>query len=148
MAANTKRAKESAMRAGEAAAAARSNPYVKRLIEDEDLRESIKDAYESVRGAYARMSNGKGPAKAIQDKKTQRALRDAVENLRDVSEQIREKPKRKRRGRILVLVAVGAGLALVLSEGTRKAVLDRLFGSEEEFEYTSNTSPAAETANA
>jgi hypothetical protein len=35
---------------------------------------------------------------------------------------------------------VGGGLALALSEGLRKKVLDALFGAEEEFEYTSSTS--------
>ena len=33
-------------------------------------------------------------------------------------------------------------LALALSEDLRKAVLDKLFGAEEEFEYTSTTTPA------
>ena len=31
-------------------------------------------------------------------------------------------------------------IAIVLSEDARKTVLDALFGAEEEFEYTSNTS--------
>jgi hypothetical protein len=42
-------------------------------------------------------------------------------------------------GRVFVLGAVGAGVALAVSEGLRKKVLDTLFGAEEEFEYTSNT---------
>jgi len=42
-------------------------------------------------------------------------------------------------------VLVGAGLALALSEGLRKKVLDALFGAEEEFEYTSTTTPAPAT---
>ena len=37
---------------------------------------------------------------------------------------------------------VGAVAALVLSEDIRKAVLDRLFGAEEEFEYTSTSAPS------
>ena len=41
---------------------------------------------------------------------------------------------------------LGAVLAIALSEDLRKAVLDRLFGAEEEFEYSSTTTPAAETA--
>ena len=36
----------------------------------------------------------------------------------------------------------GLNLALALSEGLRKKVLDALFGAEEEFEYTSTTTPA------
>jgi hypothetical protein len=37
---------------------------------------------------------------------------------------------------------VGAGAALAFSEPLRNKVLDALFGKEEEFEYTSTTSPA------
>ena len=45
-------------------------------------------------------------------------------------------------GRRLLIVAIGAGLALALSEGLRKKVLDALFGAEEEFDYSSTTTPA------
>ena len=38
---------------------------------------------------------------------------------------------------------VGGALALALSEGLRKKVLDALFGAEEEFEYTATTTPDA-----
>jgi ATP-dependent Lon protease len=51
--------------------------------------------------------------------------------------------------RLVLLGLVGTGVALVLSEGLRKKVLDTLFGAEEEFEYTSTTStptPAGTTA--
>jgi hypothetical protein len=41
-----------------------------------------------------------------------------------------------------MLAIVAAVLAIVLSEGLRKTVLDALFGAEEEFEYTSTTTPA------
>jgi hypothetical protein len=42
---------------------------------------------------------------------------------------------------MLFVGLVGAGLALALSEGLRKKVLDALFGAEEEFEYTGSTTP-------
>ena len=45
---------------------------------------------------------------------------------------------------------MSAGIALAVSEGLRKKVLDALFGAEEEFEYTSTTSspsPAPATAS-
>jgi hypothetical protein len=140
-------AARSARRAGEAAVAARSNPYVQRLIEDEQLRDDLRSAIDSARHAYGRV-NGKGPAKALQDKKVQRDLRTAADSLRNASDRIKGKQKKHRRGRILVIALVGVGLAVVLSEGGRKAILDKLFGSEEEFEYTSTTSPTPETANA
>jgi CHASE3 domain sensor protein len=149
MAVRSKRAQESARKAGEAAASLRSNPYVQRLIEDDELRANIREAFESARDAYTRIANGKGPAKALMDdKKVQRDLRQAAESMREASEQLRgRRTKRKSRlGRLLLIALIGAGLALLLSEDLRKALLDRLFGAEEEFEYTSTTSPAPETA--
>jgi hypothetical protein len=147
MASKQKRARQSAKKAGDAATALRENPYVQRLIEDDDLRDNIRAAFESARDAYGRMANGKGPAKALMDdKKVQRDLRQAAESLREASEQIRGKRRRKglTLGRLLMLAIIGAVVVLILSEDARKALLDRLFGPEEEFEYTSTTTQAAE----
>ncbi len=122
---------------------ARDNPYVQRLIEDEELRDSLKKAFEAARGAYTRASGNGGAVKAVtSDKKVQRDLRVAAESLRDASEQLRAPKKRKKGklGRLVLLALVGAGLALIFSEDARKTVLDSLFGAEEEFEYTSTTS--------
>jgi hypothetical protein len=84
----------------------------------------------------------------MEDKKVQRDLRKAAESMREASEQLRGKRKKRRLtfGRLVLITLIGLGLALLLSEDFRKAVLDRLFGAEEEFEYTSTTSPAPETA--
>ncbi|SRR5581483_3056062 len=133
-----------AEKARRAARQAGSNPYVRRLLEDEELRESIKSAFDAARHAYGRMANGKGPYRALtEDKKVQRDLRTAAENLRVASERMRGKGRREGHPvrNLLALAIVGAVLALVLSEDLRKAVLDRLFGAEEEFEYTSTTQP-------
>jgi hypothetical protein len=126
--------------------AAKDNAYVQRLIEDEDLRENLRTAYDSARKAYARMSNGRGPSAALNDKKTQKQLRVAANSLKDAADSLTTAKKRKRRGRGLLLLLIGAGLALALSESLRKKALDTLFGAEEEFEYTSSTTPASEPA--
>jgi hypothetical protein len=95
------------------------------------------------------MQNGKGPAKAVMDdKKVQRELRTAAESLRQASQQLRGRRTRPRRfglGKALLLAILGAALILILSEDARNAVLDKLFGAEEEFEYTSTTTPATES---
>jgi hypothetical protein len=123
---------------------ARENPYVQRLVEDEELRDSLRNAFEAARGAYSRATgNGKGTVKAVAgDKKVQKDLRSAAESLREASERLRAPRKRKksRLGRLVLFSLVAAGIALVLSEDARKTVLDALFGAEEEFEYTSTTS--------
>jgi hypothetical protein len=139
-------ANKKVQKAGKAAQSARSNPYVQKLIEDEDLRQNIVQAYESARDAYGRLSNGKSPAKQIfDDKKLQKHIRETAGSVRDVSVGLYEAPakQKKRRGgfgRLIVLGVVGGAVALVVSEGLRKKVLDALFGAEEEFEYTSTTS--------
>src|SRR5919202_5307168 len=129
--------------------AAKDNPYVQRIVEDEDLRDNLRTAFESAKKAYERMANGKGPAKALlDDKKTQRELKEAASSLREAADSLRgakAKKKRRRRGRVLLLL-VAAGAALALSEGLRKKVLDALFGAEEEFEYSSTTTASGSPA--
>jgi hypothetical protein len=134
-------------RAEEAARAARSNQYLQRLIEDEQLRSNLMSAYGSARSAYARMSNGKPAGRALlEDRKLQRELSDAVTSLRDVTSSLREPPRRRRRGRgmvrMLAVLAIGGMLAVILSEDLRSKVLDMMFGAEEEFDYSSTTAPA------
>ena len=140
-------AKKKAAKAGAGAVAAgnavRSNEYVQRLVEDEELRDNLRTAFDSAKKAYSRI-NGKGPMKALtEDKKTQKELKEAAGSLRDAAHSLRggKKKKKRRLGKLLLVGIVGGGLALALSEDLRKKALDALFGAEEEFEYTSSTTP-------
>jgi hypothetical protein len=129
-----------AQRAREAVGAAGNNPYLRRLIEDEDLRNSLRDAVDAARDAYDRLSsNGNVIDAAIDDKKVHRDLKSAAENLRDASQRLRGEERKRHWGRLILVAVAGAILALVLSEGLRKSLLDAMFGAEEEFEYTSTT---------
>jgi hypothetical protein len=145
-------AKKKAQKAQKAAMKARANPYVQRVIDDDDLRANIVDAYDSARKAWARLSNGKSPTKQIfDDKKLQKEIKNAAGSIKDASVALREAPKRKRGGigKFLLVGVAGAGVALAVSEGLRKKVLDALFGAEEEFEYSSTTTaspPSGQTA--
>ena len=142
-------AKKQAAKAGAgvwaASRAVQHNPYLQRMLDDDDLRENLREAFESTRRAYARMSNGKGPAHAVlDDRKTQKELKRAAGNLSEAADTlrgVRKGHKRRRRGGLILLLLVGAGAALALSEELRKKVLDLIFGAEEEFEYTSTTAP-------
>jgi hypothetical protein len=142
MAKSTKAAR-GASKARSAVGSAGNNPYLRRLIEDEDLRNSVRDAFEAARDAYERLSsNGSIVDAAIDDKKVHKDLKVAAENLRDASNRIRGKREKNRLGRILLIGIAGAVLAIIISEDLRKALLDKVFGAEEEFEYTSTTTPA------
>ena len=141
MAKKTKAAKASA-----GAAVAGASPYVQRLIQDEELRDNIRNAYESGRSAYDRLNHGKAPAKALlDDKKLHKDLQRAADSLRDASDALRQGPVRKRKGgigRLLLISIVGGAVALAVSSDLRNKGLDLLFGAEEEFDYTSTTAPS------
>jgi hypothetical protein len=148
-------AKKKAAKAGAAAAA----PYVQRVISDEELRDNVRVAVDSARVAFARLQNGKAvPTTVLDDKKFHRDVSKAATALKDASDALREGPKKKKRKgglfRKLLFLAVAGGVAVAVSEDLRSKVLDTLFGKEEEFDYTSSTTPSTpaptptETANA
>ena len=138
-------AKKQAARARTAAEDVWGNPYVQRVVEDAELRENVRTAFQSLLAVYGRLSNGKPASKQLMDdKKLHKEVRQAAEALRDAGSALREgRMKRKRRGfaKLLFVGFVGAAVALVVSESLRNKVLDALFGAEEEFDYTSTTTP-------
>jgi hypothetical protein len=140
--------KDKFSKASQAARAAQSNPYLQRLIEDAELRSSLRSAYGSARSAYGRMTNGKPASQALfEDRKLQAELKQAIGSLRDASSSLREPPAKASRrrgglGRSLVILTIGAVLAVALNEGLRSKVLDLMFGAEEQFDYSSTTAPA------
>jgi ferric-dicitrate binding protein FerR (iron transport regulator) len=129
--------------AADLAAVTKATPYIQRLIQDSDLRNNIRTAYESSKSAYDRLQSAKQPQKAVlEDKRLQKDVRKAAEALREASSALTEAPKKRRKGGIgrkLLLLVVGAGVALAVSEKLRSKVLDTLFGAEEEFQYTPPT---------
>jgi hypothetical protein len=143
-------AKSKPEKAKAAAEGAWGNQYVQRYVQDEELRANVKDALDNARSAYARLTNGKSASKVVmEDKKFQKDVKNAADSFKEASIALRDGPKRKRSGgfgKLLLLAIVGGGLAVALSEDVRNKVLDLLFGKEEEFDYTSTTSPPATPA--
>jgi hypothetical protein len=145
-------AKDKAAKAAAAAQSARGNPYLQRIIQDDELRDNMVVAFEAARNAYGRLSNGKAPTKLLmEDKKLHADLKRSADALRDAASSLREapkhsKPKKKRKGgfgKILLVAVLGGAIAVAVSDGLRNKLLDAMFGAEEEFDYTSNTTPSA-----
>lgn len=143
--------KKKAAAAAGAVTAARSNPYVQRVVEDDEIRDNVRVAFEAARDAYDRLANGKAVSKTLtDDKKFHKDLQTAAEALKDAGSSLREPKKKKRKGgvlRKLLVLGVGAGIALAVSSDLRSKVLDALFGAEEEFDYTSTTAPSSPPAS-
>lgn len=144
-------AKKKAAAAAEAMSAAKDNPYVQRIVSDDELRDNVRVAFAAAQSAYERLSSGKAPSKTLMDdKKLHKDLKQAADALRGAGNALRAAPKKRRRraspGRKLLVLVVGAGAAIALSSDLRSKLLDALFGKEEEFDYTSTTSPASAPA--
>lgn len=148
-------AKAAPFDAGDIANITKANPYINRLITDSELRDNVRTAIDEGRHAVERLTNSKAPQKAIfDDKKFQGHVREAAFAVRDAAVAMNEapshakgkakkKPQKKSKsggglgfGKLLLLLLLGAGGALAGSESLRSKVLDTLFGSEEEFQYT------------
>lgn len=143
--------KKKAAAAVGAVEAARANPYVQRVVEDDEIRDNVRVAFEAARDAYDRLTSGKTVSKTLtDDKKFHKDLQTAAEALKDAGQSLsKPKKKKKRKGgllRKLLVLGVGAGVALAVSSDLRSKVLDALFGAEEEFDYTSTTAPSSPPA--
>ncbi|MCB0827613.1 MAG: hypothetical protein KDB62_02230 [Solirubrobacterales bacterium] len=131
-------------KAGNVYGAARDNQYVRRVVEDQELRDSLIAAFLAARKAHKRVSESNASAveSVTGDRRVKRELQNAADSLRDASERIRE-PKKKRHPfrKLFALGLLATGLVLIFSESARQTLLDAVFGAEEEFVYTSTTSP-------
>jgi CHASE3 domain sensor protein len=130
---------------------AKDNPYINKIIEDKDLRDNAVAALQSVKAAFDRAQE-KGfdhPSELVADKEIKKQLKNAADGIADTKDQILDAGKKKRHPlrKLFAIAVIGAIIAVVVSEDARKAVLDTLFGAEEEFEYTSTTSAPAGSTN-
>ena len=68
-----------------AVALSEAQTLVRRLIEDEELREAVGRAIDSSRRVYDRVSSAKKPTKLIEDKKLQSDAIEAFDAIRTVT---------------------------------------------------------------
>jgi hypothetical protein len=109
-----------------------AGPYVRRLLEDEQVHDQLSDAAARLRKAYRRADRKKKGAKAAEDKKLYAHVRGAASSLRGAALALQRKPppKPKRRGRKVLMIGALAGGALLLAKrssanGARRNYDDR-----------------------
>lgn len=114
-------------------------PYLDRALTDPDFRDDLKDALETARELYGPLAkpNGNVSEKARRlatDKKTQKQVKRAVEDLQRAAESLKGKKKRKRGGRKMVLLAgivVGALYNPWTGAQTRDWLLGQIAGDDD-----------------
>jgi len=131
-------------------AAANFRPYVERALTDQDLRDNVRNAYESARAIYDELIANRGVTgvakRVATDKDIQDELRSAVVELRTAAERVRGKAGRERKGHP-VLLFLGIGLALVFNPFTgpqiRKWISERVVGETDGFTYQGGNGAAS-----
>jgi hypothetical protein len=118
-----------------------ARPYIERALTDEDLRENVRNAFESARGVYNELLGGRGAlpvaTRVATDKEIQQRLREAIEELREAADRVQGKKDHGTRNALLLLTGIALGILFnpVSGAQTRKWLSDNLFGSSDEFTY-------------
>jgi hypothetical protein len=130
-------------------AAGSVKPYVQRAVQDEDLRENVKAAFQAARDVYDELLGNRGvttiAARVATDKEIQDRLRDAIDELREASERVQGRKDHGGRNATLLLAGITLGILFnpITGPATRKWLSDMLFGGDDDFTYSGGSSTAS-----
>jgi len=120
-------------------------PYVERALHDEQLRDNVKNAFDSARAIYDELVGNRGlvttAGRVATDKDIQDQLRKTVEELRTAADRLQgRKQQHAARNSTLLLIGIALGILFNPATGpaTRKFISDKLFGGDD-FTYQSSS---------
>jgi hypothetical protein len=116
-----------------ALAAEALRPYVKRAMEDPELREDLLAAFAAARGLYSQIANRsgvKGKADKISDKEFQKEFQALVADVSDAADKLKDTGNHKTRNRVLLLTGLTLGVLFNpwTGQSTRDWIMSRVAG--------------------
>jgi hypothetical protein len=114
---------------------------VERALQDPELRENVRNAYESAKSIYDELIGGRsvtGVARRVAtDKDIQDELRGAIAELRTAADRVRGQDEHTGRNSGLLLIGIVLAILFnpVTGSQTRKWLSDRLLGGDGDFTY-------------
>jgi hypothetical protein len=130
-----------------------ARPYIERAFQDEDLRDNVRNAYESARVVYNELIGGRGAipvaTRVATDKDIQDRLREALDELREAADRVQGKKDHGGRNTMLLLAGIALGVLFnpVSGPQTRKWLSDTVFGPSDDFTYQGGNSGAGSSSN-
>jgi hypothetical protein len=127
-------------------AASNVKPYVDRALHDAELRDNVRNAYESARTVYNELIGKRSVSglatRGATDKDLQDELRQTVSELRKAADRVqgREEHKGRNGGLLLIGIAIGILFNPFTGSATRKWLSNRLFGGGDDFTYSGGDS--------
>ena len=110
-------------------------PYLKRAMEDPQLREDLLAAFVAARGLYGKFAKGsgvKGKAERVTDKQFQKDLQELVAELTQATDRLQGKRKKKHKTRNRVVLLTGVMVGVLYNpwtgEATRDWIMKRVAG--------------------
>ena len=95
-------------------AAMNVRPYVERAVQDDELRENVKAAFQAAREVYDELIGGRGvttvATRVATDKDIQDKLKEAVDELRQAADRVQGKKEHSGRNATLLIAGITLGI--------------------------------------
>jgi hypothetical protein len=129
-------------------------PYVDRALHDEELRNNLREAFNSAREVYVELLGNRNLTstanRVATDKDIQDNLRRTIEELRKATDRVQGKADHSTRNTVLLLTGITLGILFNPMTGpqTRKWLMEKITGESSDFDYgTSSTSDNGPTTS-
>jgi hypothetical protein len=115
-----------------------ATPYVKRALQDEEVRENVKNAITTAREIYDELVGGRRPAamaaKVATDAEIQDNLRSAIDDLKKAANRVQGKREHTTRNATLLFTGIVLGVLFnpVTGPQTREWLTNKILGGEED----------------